>query len=254
MQRKLGDSVGWIVDTLLLDEGEANDDATKKSIQTRKREAVECLSYVRDILKGTVADVEEDRLLGEEELKRRRDKERKEKEAAEALSKKTSTPHPPMPAAAIPIEARSQGAGVRRSQDYFRPHPSSSSPPTKTAPAAAIPPAQVIRPAALSSIPASSSVPPPMSPPIVKSPISSSSTFNAPWNYTRSAFSSSDSPIATLPRVPPRTSTVLPRAAPLPQSFLNPPPSAPVVDSTAKSVSRDQKPKHVPYDPLGAIP
>ena len=255
LQRKLGDTVGWIVDTLLLDEGDANDETGKKYVQKRKVEAVEVLAYVRDVLKGVVTEVEDDRLVGEEEAKRRRDKERKAKEAAEALSRKNSTPHPPQRAAAIPIEARPQGLGARRSQDYFMPHPSSSSPPAKTAPVA-IPVSQTVRTAPLpSSVPASISVPPPMSPPVVKSPISNSSTFNAPWNYTRSAFSSSDSPIATLPRVPPRTSAVLPRAGPLPASFRIPTPSAPLSGSRPDtSATREQTPKQTPYDPLGAIP
>ncbi|KAI0747622.1 RabGAP/TBC [Daedaleopsis nitida] len=256
VQRKLGDAVGWIVDTLLLDDGDITDDAAKKKVAKRKREALESLAYVRDVLKGTVAQIENDRLLGEEEVKRRRDKEMKEKEAAEALSRKTSTPHPPIPAAAIPIEARPQGPGARRSQDYFMPHASSSSPPTKTAPVPIIS-THASHPPPLPSISASVSLPPPMSSPILKTPLSSKPTFNAPWNYTRSAFSSSESPIATLPRVPPRTSTTLPRANPLPPSFRNPLVASSVPSSAsdnASSVSRDQKPKHVSHDPLGAIP
>ena len=67
-QRKLGDAVGWIVDTLLLDEGEIKDDAAKKTLHKRKQEALESLAYVRDILKGTVVEVEDDRLVGEEEV------------------------------------------------------------------------------------------------------------------------------------------------------------------------------------------
>ena len=72
----MGDTVGWIVDTLLLDEGDATDDPAKRTVQTRKREALECLAYVRDVLKGTVTEVEDDRLLGEEEARRRREKEK----------------------------------------------------------------------------------------------------------------------------------------------------------------------------------
>ena len=67
MQRKLGDAVGWIVDTLLLDEGDVKDNPGKKTLHKRKQEALESLAYVRDILKGTVSDIEEDRLVGEEE-------------------------------------------------------------------------------------------------------------------------------------------------------------------------------------------
>ena len=263
MQRKLGDAVGWIVDTLLLDEGDVKDNPGKKTLHKRKQEALESLAYVRDILKGTVSDIEEDRLVGEEEVKRRREKERKEKEAAEALSRKASTPHPPMPAAAVPIEARPQGSGARRSHDYFLPHSSGSSPPTpRTIPPGPAPAsqAQTVRAAASPFPPslASVSIPVSASAPSAKSPISSGSTFHAPWHYTKSAFSSADSPIATLPRVPPRTSTVLPlpalpRAQPLPPSFRARSPQAPT-GATSEPVSRDQKPKQAPYDPLGAIP
>ena len=77
-QRKLGDAVGWIVDTLLLDEGELKDDAAKKTLHKRKQEALESLAYVRDILKGTVVEVEDDRLVGEEEVKRRKEKEKRQ--------------------------------------------------------------------------------------------------------------------------------------------------------------------------------
>ena len=267
LQKRLGDTVGWIVDTLLLDEGDVNDDTGRKTVQKRKREALESLAYVRDILKGTVHDIEEERLLGEEETKRRREKERQEKEAAEALSRKASTPHPPMPAASIPIEARPQGAGARRSQDYFMPHGStSSSPPTKPAPVPAVvahPPAKPSRPpplsASVSALPASQSFPLPTSPPVTKTSATTSSvpTFGAPWNYTKSDFASSESPIANLPRVPPRTSTTLPRSNVLGQAFRNhPQPPASLLESagSAATVSRDQKPKQAPYDPLGAIP
>ncbi|KAI8999038.1 rab-GTPase-TBC domain-containing protein [Trametes punicea] len=218
LQKKLGDTVGWVVDTLLLDESEIEDEAAKKTVGKRKREALECLSYVRDVLQGTVTDVEDERLVGEEEMKRRREKERQEKEAAEALSRRHSTPHPPLPAAAIPIEARPQGAGARRSQDYFLPNPPGTSPPGRLSPA-----------------------------------------LNAPWNYTKSSFSSASSPIATLPRVPPRTSTVLPRGTPLPTSFRTPasanvPAPPPAVEDSSAHASQERKQNQAPYDPLGAIP
>ncbi|KAH9915807.1 RabGAP/TBC [Epithele typhae] len=181
--QKLGDAVGWIVDTLLLDVGEAKDEAHKRSMQNRKREALESLAYVRDVLKGVVTDVEDDRLVGEEEANRRREKEKKAREAAEDLT-------------AIPINARPQGiAAPRRSNDYFMPQASGSSPPTKKAPLSALPPGSshtVGRTTTPSSLPAS----------IATSPKPNLSSFHAPWSYTKSNFESSDSPIATLPRVP----------------------------------------------------
>ncbi|OBZ75172.1 TBC1 domain family member 5 [Grifola frondosa] len=97
LQKKLGDSVAWIVDTLLLDEGEGTPDAQAKTIQNRKREALECLSYVRDVLKGTVTEVEEERLISEEESKRRaKTKEQKDKERAQAASREPPTPNFPL--------------------------------------------------------------------------------------------------------------------------------------------------------------
>ncbi|OJT12238.1 TBC1 domain family member 5 [Trametes pubescens] len=247
LQRKLGDTVSWVVDTLLLDESEITDETGKKTVARRKREALECLSYVRDVLKGSVTTVEDDRLVSEEELRRRREKEKQEREAAEALSRRHSTPHVPQPAASIPIEARAQGMGARRSQDYFTPQAPGASPPAR--PAVPLPPtASTTRHppklSAVASAPAGSAGP--------VSPSMQSPTFGAPWNYTRSTFSGGMSPIATLPRVPPRTSTVLPRAAPLPPSFRPPPPAAPPPSS---NVSRSEpKPKPALYDPLGAIP
>ncbi|KAI0350203.1 hypothetical protein OH77DRAFT_1413488 [Trametes cingulata] len=248
LQTKLGDTVSWIVDTLLLDESGIEDTAEKKTVVKRKSEALECLSYVRDVLKGAVTDVEDDRLVSEEELKRRQEKQKREREAAQALSRKHSTPHPPMPAAAIPIEARPQGAGARRSQDYFMPQGPGTSPPTTRAPVPVPAVASPVRPPPPLSTAASA---PPLGStnvPALKSP-----SFTAPWNYTKSSFSGGNPPIATLPRVPPRTSTVLPipRAAPLPPSLRPPPPAAPPPENP-----REQKPKvkAAPYDPLGAIP
>ncbi|OSX64831.1 hypothetical protein POSPLADRAFT_1123881, partial [Postia placenta MAD-698-R-SB12] len=80
-QRRLGDSVGWIVDTLLLDEESPENEEQLKIIRSRKREALECLAYVRDVLKGSVTEVEDERLVGEEERKRRQSLQ--EEEAAE---------------------------------------------------------------------------------------------------------------------------------------------------------------------------
>ncbi|KAI0668489.1 rab-GTPase-TBC domain-containing protein [Trametes maxima] len=245
LQRKIGDTVGWVVDTLLLDESEIKDDAERKTVEKRKREALECLSYARDVLKGAVSEVDDERLVGEEEARRRREKATREREAAEALSRKHSTPHPPLPAAAIPIEARPQGIGARRSQDYFMPHPSGTSARSRV-PVPTPPTVPAVLPPPLSSIASAPTIPLPTSP-TLQSP-----SLSAPWNYTKSSFSSGSSPIATLPRVPPRTSTVLPRAGPLPPSLRPPPPVA--VPSPPEVGSREQKPKAAPYDPLGAIP
>ncbi|KAG6854323.1 hypothetical protein C0991_008218 [Blastosporella zonata] len=67
--KRLGDSLGWIVDVLLQDEAEA---AEPQNVKKQKQEALESLSYVRDVLLGNVSEIEEGRLVGEEESRRRR--------------------------------------------------------------------------------------------------------------------------------------------------------------------------------------
>ncbi|KAG6818159.1 hypothetical protein H0H87_000064 [Tephrocybe sp. NHM501043] len=66
--KRLGDSLGWIVDVLLQDEAEA---AEPQRLKKQKQEALESLSYVRDVLLGNINEIEEGRLVGEEELRRR---------------------------------------------------------------------------------------------------------------------------------------------------------------------------------------
>ncbi|CCM05040.1 uncharacterized protein FIBRA_07242 [Fibroporia radiculosa] len=233
-QRRLGDSVGWIVDTLLQDEGGSNDEDVKV-IRSRKREALECLSYVRDVLKGSVTDVEEDRLVGEEESRRRQAlKEQREKEAEEAVNRERPIPAPPQPAAQLPAASRLHSipqaarlpAGIVPSSQPF-----ARSPPQSTM----LAPAQTVT---RSIVPSTGTSPPQRGVRI------------APWNYTRSDFSSRNSPITTLPRVPPRSSTGLPATSSAASSAFTPTPSVP-----EQHLSRDQAPRRgVQQDPLGALP
>ena len=85
--KSLGESLAWIVDTLLQDESESQG---AQSIKTQKREALESLSYVRDVLMTNAMKLDEDRLLGgEEKLSRKQKLERKSKDmraAAAAVS------------------------------------------------------------------------------------------------------------------------------------------------------------------------
>ena len=107
LQKRLGESVGWIVDTLLLDEGENAAEDQAKKIRARKREALESLAYVRDVLRGSVTDIEEERLVGEEEFRRRKERLEKEKDGAPTRALETghssqvsqvhSIIHPPLP-------------------------------------------------------------------------------------------------------------------------------------------------------------
>lgn len=71
LNQRLGKSVSWIVDMLLQDEDGVKEPERLKEIQGKKREALESLSYVRDVLNGGVTKVEEERLWGEQEFRRR---------------------------------------------------------------------------------------------------------------------------------------------------------------------------------------
>lgn len=227
-QRRLGDSVGWIVDTLLLDEESPENEEQLKIIRSRKREALECLAYVRDVLKGSVTEVEDERLVGEEERKRRQSLQ--EEEAAEAAKahNKPAMPSPPQPAASPP-------AGSRPVAMPSRPTRTAEPPSLRPLPKAA---ADFLRQGTVEGArpPLSSSSP---------SDNASKTAPIAPWSYTRSDFSIRDSPITSLPRVPPRTSTMLPTNKPA----FSPPRVA------EQPVSRaDQAPRRViEQDPLGVL-
>jgi len=66
--KRLGESLAWIVDVLLQDETEAQNPSHLKQ---KKQAALESLSYVRDILIGNVSDVDEDRLVEMESRKKK---------------------------------------------------------------------------------------------------------------------------------------------------------------------------------------
>ncbi|KZT70178.1 RabGAP/TBC [Daedalea quercina L-15889] len=230
-QRRLGDSVEWIVDTLLQDEGDAS---SRDTIRKRKQEALESLAYIRDALKGNVTDLQEERLIGEEERKRREAKEQleKEREAERRRDLERSAPKPPQPTAAPPALTRPQALPTSRSSSAISPSYQSTarSPPKFGTIASSSPPTL-----------SSPRFPPPPAP---QKPI-------APWSYTRTDFSSSTSPIASLPRVPPPSSTAQWAATPTTPAF--PPPSASLPE-TPQSASRDQAPRRgVQHDPLGAL-
>ncbi|EMD34418.1 hypothetical protein CERSUDRAFT_158895 [Gelatoporia subvermispora B] len=241
LQKRLGDSVEWIVDALLQDEGSSTDEEKTNAIRKKKREALESLSYVRDVLKGNATEVDEERLVGEEEWNRRKSKERQDKEAKEAaaaLSRQGNTPTPPQPVATAPIPAsRSPPASSRAVPDYFTP----PRVPLPKLPQPAAPPA------------AAASRPTPLSSTFTSYPVNRDPDFNptpyAPWNHTRTDFSGDNTPLAALPRPPPRTSTA-------PVRDLRPGAASYGVAATSETnISRDQAPRRVvQHDPLGAIP
>ncbi|KAH9843016.1 RabGAP/TBC [Rhodofomes roseus] len=229
VQRRLGDSVEWIVDTLLQDEGDANN---KDTIRKRKQEALESLAYVRDVLKSNTTDIQEERLIGEEERKRREAKERSEKEKEDERRRdiERSTPKLPQPAAA---PSRPQGLVTSRSSSAISSsHPGIARSPPKFGTIASSHP---------------STLPSPRIPPSLAAPQNPI----APWTYTRSDFSSNSSPITSLPRIPPPTSTA--QWTPTPTTPAFPPPSA-SLSEVPPNASRDQAPRRgVEHDPLGAL-
>lgn len=208
MQRQLGNSVAWIVDTLLLDDSESD-------VKERKREAVECLSYVRDVLKGIVppGQVEDDRLHSEEELRKRKEKAKKEAEEkvattelAHRSSERSPPEHvratltPPKPTATtlpqFQAHPQASAASQRRSQDYFTIGTSlPRSPPKATG---------LVAPASLAARRRAPSPTPTLS---VLSPNKNAVPL-APWLHTPSTFSTRASPIAAPPRMPSRPSAV----------------------------------------------
>ncbi|KAJ7273636.1 rab-GTPase-TBC domain-containing protein [Mycena haematopus] len=93
--RRLGESLSWAVDLLLQDEAEAKD---LQHLRKLKREALEAISYVRDVLTANLTEIEEERLFGEEQIAKR-------KKAAEHKSSpsNSSSVHVPRPAAPTPV-------------------------------------------------------------------------------------------------------------------------------------------------------
>ena len=92
--KTLGESLAWIVDALLQDESESQD---AQSIKMQKREALESLSYVRDVLMLNTMKLDEDRLIGgDERLSRKQKLEKKTKElrAVSAAAAAVSAPVP----------------------------------------------------------------------------------------------------------------------------------------------------------------
>lgn len=251
IHRRLGESVAWIVDTLLLDEGGSKSDEEKKDLRRRKREALESLSYVRDVLQGGISssEVDDDRLLSEEEAQKRRQAKTAEREKERAASPSSQMPvqerlrYSPMPVPQTPVLSQPPKAasanegthshGWKGSAGFF------PTPPVSVAPRTAV---QIPR------TPLSATVPSP-SPPLKSTVLTANANGVplAPWVRTPSSFSSDSSPFATLPRMPPKTSNALRTT-----TTHNRLSSTPSLQSQTDS-SRDQAPRSVQSDPLGAL-
>jgi TBC1 domain family member 5 len=232
--KKLGESVGWIVDTLLQDEEGVTDPERLQHIKQRKREALECLAYVRDVLNGTVTQVEDDRLVGEEELTRRQNlaiqKESARFSASSGNSKMQIEPPPAAAASSVPgTGVRTRDMGLSSSQNPFTclPEESAHIIPRSTVPIAPRPKVGPSR-----SQPATS---------LARSPPGSSVLSSPPNSFASRPASNFGAPS-------PQMSTALPRRPP-------PTSSAPRGQSPAREalVGNGTKRRSTVQDPLGVL-
>jgi TBC1 domain family member 5 len=242
--RQCGKALGWIVDALLQDEDDNHDPEKVKSIKQRKRDALESLAYVRDILSGNVTEIESDRLISEETQRVVRDAIVKQANATGDTAPPTSFMDakqisPPQPVAPLPLPtADSRPSGSRMSSQWKT---SASIP--QTVPQSPMGPAY----AASSSAPGFQR----FNSPQVKSPLTSdkNATPLAPWNYTSSGFGAVSSalplppPASTAPWSPHTSS------AGTKTPLMSPPLPNPLPPDTGRVSGRT-----VSHDPLGAIP
>ncbi|KAF8077999.1 rab-GTPase-TBC domain-containing protein [Lyophyllum atratum] len=174
--KRLGESLGWIVDILLQDEAESKD---PQRLKKQKQEAVESLSYVRDVLMGNVAEIEEARLVGEEESLKRKSRDASSRQASENPAA-VVVPPPPVSM----VDSRLQIATSRNTR-------SRSPPQHMGSPPMSLPIGSARKASTLPRLSAGPSNP----------------DFNRlpPWHYSRSGFSGHNTslPAEALPRLPP---------------------------------------------------
>lgn len=223
--KKLGKSVGWIVDVLLQDEDGVKDPENLKQIKLKKREALESLSYVRDVLNGSVVGIEEERLWGEQEFERRRSQ-----EVATRRSRDSGAFERDSRTLAVPPPQDARLKGTTGSSKQVSPVPAPLQRPRHSPSTSLSSSLEVQRPSGLGS-PAQV----------------------APWHSTRSSFTGAGSPglSSSLPRIPPPTST-----------SYKPPPRMPSPASergrsaspNSQIASGTRSPRlEVEHDPLGVL-
>lgn len=241
LQKRLGDAIGLAVDSLLQDEGGDRDEDSLKKIRERKREAIESLAHVRDILKGISTDIDEERLFGEEEHRRRIQRRREEQNSAQRASGSASPPlRPPEPV----VAARTSGEH-RKEQSLPSSLPSHPMTTIPRSPLVTMPPQE---PTSFRCVGRIATLPRSGTGPLL-SPVSSAvspSSLQAPWNYTRSQFSAPTFTSTELPRPPPRSSAnIRPDGS-----------STQVFHTRQDKSSADQAPRQrkVSTDPLGVLP
>lgn len=143
--------MNWIVDVLLQDEEGVKEPERLKNIQEKKREALESLSYVRDVLNGGITNVEEERLWSEQEFRRR------SRELAPQHTRGTSSSFPrhdnqliskPPPASISEIRGSRQSTALEHKPSFTssRSLHSHSTVLSASAPASSPPPVSVMRP------------------------------------------------------------------------------------------------------------
>ncbi|KAF9451081.1 RabGAP/TBC [Macrolepiota fuliginosa MF-IS2] len=189
--KQIGDSLGWIVDVLLQDEEETEN---RQRLKKERREAIESLAYIRDVLISDAMVLEDDRLVGEEEGLRRKAKIQRQEtgttttvgpvsggalESSPPKPESSKIVSPPAPLPVIDSGPKTTG-NRRRSQG------------------------------SMSGMSVSHSHTPPV--PADAGAAAGGGPTLAPWNYTRSTFSGHTVlPSASLPRPPPPTSRSLRR-------------------------------------------
>jgi len=101
--KSLGESLAWIVDVLLQDKSDSQD---AQSIKMQKREALESLSYVRDVLMMGSMELDKDRLIGGEEKSRRKQKLEKESKDLRAATAAAAAVFPPAPVPVVDSQTK----------------------------------------------------------------------------------------------------------------------------------------------------
>ncbi|KAF9005602.1 rab-GTPase-TBC domain-containing protein [Cyathus striatus] len=186
--RRLGEALGWIVDSLLQDEEGSEE---KMRLKKKKHEALESLSYVRDVLVSNKIELDEDRLVGEEEASERKAKAERERGDAEARRARAAVVVPPTP---LPVV----DSGVRR-QEQMK--------------------SDLRKSGMLSGMGEARRT---------RGGEQRSESATAPWNHTPSRFSTEQSGgglglgAETLPRMPPRTSMGHGKGDQTPQRYEDP--------------------------------
>lgn len=114
--RRLGESLGWIVDALLQDESEARD---AEQLKRQKREALETLSYVRDVLMNNIVSLDPDMLVGEEEALKRRQRRKQDEDLRSKSTESGTVVSVPVPVQVIDSQPKASNDGRLNTQ--FRP-------------------------------------------------------------------------------------------------------------------------------------